>query len=456
MAEKLKISLPFHYEPRDYQLPFLKVFDNNINNGRGKIRKFVLVFHRRSGKDKTLINVVAKQMQLKVGAYYYMFPSYQQGKKIIWEGMDRDGFRFLDHFPKPLLAGKPNDTEMKLKYRNGSLFQIIGTDNIDSIVGTNPVGVVFSEYSLQDPRAWDYMRPILAENGGWAVFNYTPRGENHGKDLYDVACADKENYFCQLLTAEDTKAIPQEVLDQERAEIILQHGDDALFQQEYMCSFSAPIAGAYYAQQLLLAQKQGRICNVPYETRVPVDTYWDLGIDDSMTIWFCQVVGKEIRFIDYLEVTGEGIPYCVSELKNKGYVYGEHYWPHDGAVRELGTGVSRKETAESLGLRPLNINPRLHPDEGIAACRAIFNQCWFDAEKCKRGLLALKSYQKEYDERNKTYKSHPLHNWASHGADGFRTFGIGFNRAKTVSMKGGRTGRWTRDNSTYETEIRSY
>jgi hypothetical protein len=364
-------------------------------------------------------------MHQRVGAYYYFFPTYQQGKKILWEGMDREGFRFIDHFPKELVEGKPNDTEMKLKYKKGSLFQVIGTDNINSIVGTNPIGCVFSEYSLQDPSAWDFIRPILAENGGWAIFNYTPRGANHGKQLFMMA-EREDSWFSQRLTVDDTHAISQEVLDQERKEMLERTGNDALFMQEYYCSFDAPVEGAYYGSQMMLAEKENRIASVPYEPTIKVQTYWDLGIDDSMSIWFLQQVGKEKRLIDYLEVTGEGLAYCIRELLRKPYTYDPdgHFAPHDIEVRELSSGKSRKEIAQSLGIN-FRVVPKLSVDDGIEATRNILNSCWFDKTKCERGIDALRSYHKEWDEKNKVYKNHPQHDWASHGADAFRYLAVG-------------------------------
>ena len=195
-----------------------------------KVKRAVVVWHRRSGKDKTAINITVSKMFERVGIYYYFMPTYSQGKKIIWDGMDRSGMPFLDHFPKPLIKSK-NETELKIELKNGSLFQIIGTDKIDAIVGTNPVGCVFSEYSLQNPKAWDYIRPILAENGGWALFLYTPRGMNHGWKLLQQA-KDSDNWFWEILTVDDTKAIGKEVLEQENKEM-----PSDLYQQEYYCKF---------------------------------------------------------------------------------------------------------------------------------------------------------------------------------------------------------------------------
>jgi hypothetical protein len=414
-----KIRLPHNYEPRFYQLPLLQAIDNGY-------KRAVLVAHRRSGKDKTLVNLVAKKMYERVGAYYYFFPTYNQGRKILWDGRDKTGFKFMDHIPQELRA-RTDNTQMLIETKNGSIFQIIGTDKIDSIVGTNPIGCVFSEYSLQDPSAWDFMRPILAENGGWAVFNYTPRGENHGFDLYQMAQNDPAHWFCQLLTVDDTKVIPQEVLDQERKEIIEKDGNDALYQQEYMCSFTVPIAGAYYAAQLMKAEKDGRMTNVPYETSIPVDTWWDLGIDDSTTIWFVQAVGQELRLIDYYENSGEGLSHYAKILQDKEYVFGRHFGPHDIEVRELGSGKSRLETAKGLGIN-FRVAPMLSIEDGIEAARNILSRCWFDKTKCHRGLNALKSYHKEWDEKNKVYRQHPEHDWSSHGADAFRTGAVGYKK----------------------------
>lgn len=362
----------------------------------------------------------------RVGAYYYVFPTYSQARKVIWDGIDRNGKRFLDHFPEVLLDGKPNDTEMKLRFKNGSLFQIVGSDKVDSIVGTNPVGVVFSEYALQDPIVWGYLRPILAENEGWAVFVSTVRGENHFYDIYELAKNDPKNWFCRMDKASETKVISEETLKQERDEIIRLYGNDALYQQEYECNFNVPIAGAYYAELITRAYAEGRIGNVPHEPRITVDTWWDLGINDRMSIWFTQSIGTEVRVIDYYESSGQGLPHYIGKLQEKGYVYGKHMAPHDIEVRELTNGKSRRDTAATLGIR-FDVSPRLPMQDGIDAVRGLFNKCWFDSKKCKDGLNALKNYRKQYDEKRKTYLNQPYHDWSSNGADAFRTLGVGLD-----------------------------
>lgn len=223
METNKELELPFNYTPKDYQLPFLKAWDNGV-------KRMILVWHRRSGKDKTCFANLPKQMFKKVAPYYYFAPTYKQGKKIIWDNIDSNGFKFLDHIPKEIIK-KKNESEMKVELINGSFVQIVGTDNIDNIVGSNPYGCIFTEFSIQQRKAWDFIRPILAENGGWAVFVFTPRGTNHAYKLLEQARTN-ENWFWQVLTVDDTNAIDKESLEEERKQM-----PDDLFQQEYYCKF---------------------------------------------------------------------------------------------------------------------------------------------------------------------------------------------------------------------------
>lgn len=419
-----QITLPYKFTPRPYQIPLLNALDTGT-------KRAVVIWHRRSGKDKVLLNLVIKKMFQRVGAYFYFLPTYSQGEKIIWNGADKDGFRFLDHFPKELVRRK-NDNKMLIETINGSLLQVIGTDNIDSIVGTNPVGCVFSEYSLQNPQAWNFIRPILAENGGWAVFNFTPRGKNHGYDLYEYA-KNTPSWFCQKLTVDDTKAIPTDTLEQERIEMNKQTGDDSLFYQEYYCSFDVSVQGSYYGKQLSNAEREGRILPIPIDTSLPVDTWWDLGISDSTAIWFTQQVGMQVRVIDYFEASGEGLPFYAKVLQEKKYYYGRHYGPHDLAVRELGSGTSRVEIARRLGIN-FTIVPNLPIEDGIQAARLLIDRCYFDGVRCKQGLDALKNYHKFWDESSKSYRNRPVHDWSSHAADAFRYMAVGL-KTSTTSAK---------------------
>ena len=421
-----KIVLPFHFDPRPYQFGILSAMDSGC-------KRAVHTWHRRAGKEKTDLNLVAKKMMERVGAYYYIFPTFVQGRKILWDGADKEGFRHLDHFPKALLDGKPNNTEMKLRFKNGSLFQVVGSDNFNSVVGTNPIGVVLSEYSLQDPLCWAFFRPILAENGGWAVFNFTPRGENHAYDLLELAranpfdaIANPSGWFSEVLTAHDTGAINPEVLAQELDETVRLYGNRHLYDQEYFCSFTAPIQGAYYADQLMKTTKETRIGNVAHDPAIVVDTYWDLGVNDRMAIWFVQQIGTEVHLIDYMEDTGYGLDHYIPLLKadhRAEYVYGKHVAPHDIKARELTNGKSRLETAKKLGI-DFRVAPSLGVMDGIDAARLMFGKCWFDKKRCAAGINALKNYRKQWDEKRKTYGNHPYHDWSSNGSDAFRMLAV--------------------------------
>ena len=427
MAE-IRIRLPHLFTPRSYQLPILHALDTE-----GK-KRGVWVVHRRGGKDRTMLAYISKKMFEDVGAYYHVFPTYRQAKKVVWDGIDiKQGKRFIDiAFPSELFP-QQNDTELKITAGNGSIYQLVGSDNFDSIMGTNPIGCVFSEYALQDPRAWDYFRPILAENGGWAVFIYTARGRNHGFKLFQMASKNPA-WFCEKLTVEDTKrddgspVITPEAIQAERDAGMAEE----LIQQEFYCSFEGYIQGAYYSKQIHQARVDGRLCAVPHVAGFPVYTFWDLGMDDSTTIWMIQIIGMEIRVIDYYENSGEGLSHYVKVLNEKVYVYGDHYLPHDVEVRELGTGKSRREVLSDLGLGSIITVQRARDIQsvltGIESGRNIISQCWFDEEKCSRGLLALESYHAEYDEEKKKLENRPVHDWSSHGADAWRTFAVGFER----------------------------
>lgn len=412
----MTITLPHQFEPRIYQLPFLAAMDS------GKLRA-VKVWHRKAGKEKTDWNFLIKKSQERVGNYWYVFPLLTQARKVIWEGIDQHGFKFLDHIPKEMMVGKPNKTTMMIHLRNGSTIQLIGSDSFDSSIGANPVGIVFSEYSLTDPYVWGFARPILAVNGGWAIFNFTPRGENHAYDLYCLAKADPQHWFCELLTVDDTQAIPQDVLDQELREIVRLYGDDAFFQQEYHCSFSVPLAGAYYMHQITQAQRDGRVTHVPYDPRYLVDTYWDLGKGDKMPVWFAQQIGPNIHLIDYKRGIGVGIVDYIPELRKLPYQYGKHWAPHDIDTTETFSGKTRKASAAQLGFI-FNTAPKLPVDDGIDAVRGVFHRLWIDKEHCAEGLNGLKNYCKEYDEDKKMFLNIPLHNWASHPADALRTLAV--------------------------------
>jgi len=363
----------------------------------------------------------------RVGLYVYLFPTFAQGRKVLWDGIDGNGYKFLDHIPHPLRK-RVNDQEMRIELVNGSIFQIIGTDNYNSLRGTNPIGCIFSEFSFQDPAAWDITRPILNENGGFAIFNYTPNGSNHGKDLYNSAVNDP-SWFCQILTINDTaRENGQPIITSEQVQAEIAQGmDPDLAEQEFYCSFNGAKQGAYYGPQMKEIEEQSRIINSLYDPSLPVKTYWDLGIDDSTSIVFIQQIQREIRIIDYFEKSGEGLSFFVKALSEKPYVYDGHYLPHDIEVRDLTIGKTRKEFLQSLGLRPIHTVPAPKTkEEGIHAVRSVLPKVWIDKTKSARLVDCLKNYSKEWDEKGKVWRSRPRHDWASHGNDAFQTFALSY------------------------------
>jgi hypothetical protein len=392
----------------------------------------VCVWHRRAGKDKTFLNFMIKRMFKRIGNYYYYFPAATDGRKAIWDNIDRDGFQFLDHFPKELFPrNKRNATEMRIEAVNGSVFRIIGTD-MKEPVGPNPVGCVFSEYSLQRPGVWDKIRPILAENNGWAVFNYTPRGKNHGYKLYAMARSNPK-WFCELLTVDDTKeSITQEAIQDE---IDAGMAPD-MVQQEFYCSFDLGAEGSYYAKLIAAARNEvpSRVTNVPYDSTALVYTFWDLGVDDDTAIWFAQFIGKEIRLIDYYHHHGEGLNHYVKVLRNLPYNYGIHYLPHDVKARMQGKMVeTRLEILRSLLSDPIEVVREHLIEDGIAATKGIISLCWFDETRCVTGLDCLENYRQKYDDRLKAYSGRPLHDEFSHGADAFRYLAMAYRYQMIVN-----------------------
>jgi hypothetical protein len=414
-----ELVVPVRWRPREYQLGLW----NAIISGEKK--RAACVWHRRAGKDHEAINIIAVSMFKRPGVYWHVLPTYAQGNKAIWNGMDNDGRRFIEYIPKQAVARHRND-EMRLEIYDelgGAQYQVIGGDNPDRIVGGNPVGVVFSEYSLMNPLGWDLVRPILNANGGWAIFIYTPRGHNHGYKMLQQA-RESELWYSEVLDITQTKKHDgTPVVTEAMVEEEIRAGmPEELARQEYYCDFSAPLVGAYYGKEFDKIDKEGR-CSPDWKWRkdYPVNTCWDLGIRDTMAIWFYQVVDGWVHWIDYESGVGAGIEEYVRVLERKPYVYKRHYAPHDVNKRELGTGTSVMETAARLGLR-FTLVPRTRSlDDDINAVRLVLARSRFDSEACGEGVEALRQYRKEFDYKNKVWSMRPAHDWTSHSADAIRT-----------------------------------
>jgi hypothetical protein len=419
------ISLPHNWTPRDYQAEAWKYLEHG-----GK--RACLIWHRRAGKDDLALHWTAVSAMTRPGVYWHMLPQAEQARKSIWRGVDaHEGRRRIDlSFPMEIRK-QTRDVEMSIEFINGSVWQLVGSDNYNALVGSPPVGIVFSEWALADPQAWSFLSPILEENDGWAIFVTTPRGPNHAQKLFSYART-SHDWFAQKLTADDTNVFSPAQLEHIRDDLKGLHGPvdgEAIFNQEYYCSFEAAVIGSYYGSIIEQLERDGHICDVPYDDKVPVTTAWDLGIGDSTAIWFLQEVGREIHVIDFYQAAGQDLGHYVRELIKRDYVYGRHILPHDAQARELGTGVSRVEILERLGLRSgqlgaIHIAPRLRIEDGIQAVRTLLPRCWFDADKCGRAVELLKLYRSDFDFKNGVPRPRPVHDLASHAADAFRMAAI--------------------------------
>jgi len=413
----MRIRLPNNWNPRPYQMPLWNALE-------GGCRRAVAVWHRRSGKDDVALHWTATQAMQRPATYWHLLPQSNQARKAVWDAVDpHTGIRRIDWaFPKEL-RDTTREQDMLIRFKNGSTWQVVGSDNYNALVGSPPYGVVYSEYMLSDPNAWSFIRPIMRENGGWALFNGTPRGRNHLYGIYELGKAEP-GWFSELLTVKDTNAMTDQEIEKERREIARERGDDEadnIIKQEYFCNWDAAIPGSYYGKLIADLEARGRITEVNYDPRQPVITAWDLGVGDSTAIWFIQQDRFGLKVIDFYETSGVGADHYAKVLKSKPYIYDYHILPHDADDREWGNNAtSRVDVLKSLGIRPLRILKRASVDDGINSVRVILPVCWFDAVACDRGLNALRQYQKRFDEKLKAFSQAPLHDWTSHAADAFR------------------------------------
>jgi len=314
---------------------------------------------------------------------------------------------------------------LQITLRTGSIVQMAAADSIDkTALGTNCFGAVYSEFSTQDPLGWQYVRPILAKNGGWAFFAYTPRGFNHGSELYEVAKASKD-WFVSKLTVEDCtdwdgkRLITDEMIQAEREAGM----PEELIQQEFYTSFSGFQQGSFFADQIRFAEKEERITDVPWQPQLPVYSASDLGTDMKFATWFWQRVGQKIHFINYIELDSGAIPEFVKLVRELPYAFDRLYAPFDINIKEIGTGVKRIETARSLGLHFTPLKKHLIADR-VEAGRRIMPASYFDKTKCAKGLNTLRNYRREWDDMKREYKKDEVHDWASHGGSAFCYAGV--------------------------------
>ena len=386
-----------------------------------KERWAVIVAHRRFGKTVAAINDLIRDaltIQRENVRCAYIAPYYRQAKAIVWD--------YLKEYTKDIDGVEINIAELRIDFANGARVRLFGADNYDAMRGLYFDSVVLDEPADFPVSAWPtVIRPALADRKGRATFIGTPKGKNEFWDTYHYAKSHPD-WYCDIFKSSETGILDKEELEEAKTAMGLDR-----FEQEFECSFEAAIQGSFYAQEMKTATSDSRIVNVPYDPGVGVTTAWDLGIGDSTAIWFAQFVGQEVRIIDYYENSGVGLDHYAKVLNEKGYVYSEHILPHDVRVKELGTGKSRLETLDALGINNITIAPMLAVEDGIQSVRTMISRCWFDVKKCDRGIEALRQYRRDFDEKLKTWRGKPLHDWTSHGADAFRYLAVGRKQSES-------------------------
>jgi hypothetical protein len=354
--------------------------------------------------------------------FAYLSPFLRQSKAVAW-----------DYLRAAMSAARvagatAHESELRVDYPGGAQVRLYGADNPDAMRGVYFDGIVLDEYADMDPRVWsEIIRPALADRRGWAVFIGTPRGRNAFFELWRRSQTE-EGWFSMMLKASQSGLIPDSELELARRDLT-----EEQYAQEFECSFDAAVVGAYYGNLMARAEAERRVAGVPYDPSALVWTSWDLGIRDATAIWFAQVIGREIRIIDYYEASGVDLGHYVREINARPYAYAGHIVPHDAQAKELGTGKSRLEVMESLGLRPITLAALHRVEDGINAVRMFIPKCWFDAKKCARGIDALKLYRAEYDDKLQALRPQPVHDWTSHAADSFRYLALTLDRRTLLS-----------------------
>lgn len=402
-----ELRIPNGFTPRGFQADAMRYYDSGGTRG-------VYCWPRRAGKDLTFVHQAVKAALQRPGLYLHTLPTAVQARRVVWDNIDNDGRHTLNTAVPNEIRKGTNNTEMKIELKNGSIIQLIGGDNYDSAVGTNPVGITMSEAALTNPAAWNYFRPMLAANGGWAAFISTPRGYNWFYDLLQTAKADPF-WDWSHLTVNDTCHIPQIVLEQERREMI-----DELYRQEYLCDFSAANVGAIFGRWMEAAEREGRI--VPALRPDPLATIFvssDIGYRDKAAFWWWRVLRGGFELIDYDEGSGLDAEEWIDRLQAKPRA-NMMLLPHDAKVK---TFQSRHSVIEQF-LRAniadeVRVNPQRKKADSIAAGRKVLPVCRFDASLCHDGIEALRSYHFEYDEKQRIFSKEPDHDWSSHAADAF-------------------------------------
>ena len=381
-------------------------------------KRAACVWHRRAGKDRTATFIESELACKRVGLYWHALPEYAQARRVIWDAITRDGQRLIDiSFPKEIVK-KRHEHEMKIELINGSIWQPVGADNFNSLVGSNPVHVTYSEYALMAPAAREYLRPIIAENDGSELFISTPRGYNHFHDLCQHA---EKNplWFYSRLSVHDTKVIPVEVLDEEQKTM-----PEELFRQEFLCDFSAANVGAILGRWIEAAEKEGRVSDeYEYDPAGPgLVISSDIGRRDTATWWFWQPMADGFKLVDYDEDSGLDADEWADRINEKlaGRQIDKIWLPHDAKTKSFSAKYSAIEIfLLKYGNEVMGIVPMTSKGDRINAARKVAPSCRFAKTACAKGLSGLRAWSFEWNSDTKQFSREPKHDWASHPGDGF-------------------------------------
>lgn len=403
----------------------------------GQKKRLIEIAHRRWGKDEIALNATRDLALRRPASYWHCLPEYAQARKAIWAAVNpHSGKRRIDEAFPEAIRESTNEQEMFIKLRNGATWQIVGSDRYNALVGAGVAGVVFSEWALANPSAWGYIRPMVEENGGWAAFITTPRGNNHAKAMLDMAKGNSA-WFAEVSDVLATGALSQEQLDEALAEYQALYGIDfgrAMWEQEYLCSFSGAMVGAYWGAEVNKAEREGRIREFEIDEAYPVHTAWDLGKAVNNPIWCFQVIGGSPRIVDFYQPESEDLADWVKWLDDRGYD-GTDYVPHDIIATEWGSKRTRLETLQALGRRPKRL-PMVSVADGLQAGRSTINAALFrNTERVNAGIEGLRNYRRDYDDERKTFRETPVKDWAEHIGSAFRYLGLAWKEVVPKAEK---------------------
>lgn len=372
--------------------------------------------HRRFGKTVFAVNALIHEITqetLPRPRGSYIAPYRSQAKTIAWE--------YLKHYTLPIPGMRYNESELRADFPNGARISLYGADNPHSLRGIYQDFVVLDEVAQMSPILWtQVIRPALADRKGGAIFIGTPQGmSNLFYRLYEQA-GEEEDWNRRIINIEESGYItPEEI------EVIKREMPQEEFEQEFMCSWSAAIRGAYYSREMQEMEEEGRITTVPYDPAHPVITSWDLGVKDATVVWYWQVVGSQIRAIRCEAFQGMKLADMIKQVGSHKYHFGQHIAPHDIKVRELGEG-SRHRQARNHGVN-FTVAPepaKISLKSGINEVKNKLTRMIIDRDNCRDGIDALKTYRSEYNEKRNVFSNTPLHDWASDYADSVRYFAI--------------------------------